>query len=217
MSTPDSHGVQIPPASVDDDPFGMLARDGHRPTPCAVCCRDWQAGRTTVLCRTCLAVDALLAARAGAVHFLPHVVARTLSSQPESVMACALHSARFPHDTGFYGVYTTMSGILKRVGRERRHATGRALIDATSRDSEHGLESWLEPPTHEYSLAAIQQVVTAHMKPAATWLNEQVVWARTECARLDEQQPQFVSDYESARLIAALARDLGINPIGEHA
>ena len=205
------------PFMTDDQTCVAGQSDSKQPLqPCRLCCRDWQADPSTLLCRTCVTVDELLAQRAGATHFLPHIVTRKLSSQPDEVMACALHSARFPRETGFYGVYTTMSGSLRRACSERLRAAGQALIDSSRRDGAYGIEPQLEQPSHEHSLTCVAELVAAYIKPAHAWLQSQLDWARGECAVADEQELLLVSDFQSARLVNALARNAGIYTRGEH-
>lgn len=174
--------------------------------PCGLCCRDWQVDTSTLLCRTCVAVDSLLAQRAGATHFLPHVISGTLQGQPSAVMTCALYSAKFPNSTGFYGVYTTMSSILSRCARERRLAMAQVLIDSSKVEGAIGIEATIPQPTHEASLIALTEAVSERIGTALPWLQAHLTWATQECARLDKDEPPQVSDFASARLISALVR-----------
>lgn len=180
--------------------------DSEPKHPCGLCCRDWQADSSTLLCRTCMAVDSLLAQRAGAMHFLPHVISSTIQGQPKEVMTCALYSAKFPDSTGFYGVYTTMSSILSRFSRERRLAMAQVLIDSSKVEGAIGIEATIPQPAHEASLIALTEAVSQRIGTALAWLETHLPWARQECARLDRQQPPQVSDFASARLSSALVR-----------
>lgn len=215
-----------PPAQPSHTSPTMSAADAAQQV-CALCCRDWRAGPATVLCRACVDVDDLLARRAGSQHFLPHIVAATLDQQPQQVMACALHSVRYPNDTGFYGVHQRMSGLLAAAGRARRAALGQTLLGnhipdemGRTEDTDHrggeapaavspmgaGNHAAMPQPTLTASLAAFREAVSEHFRCCEGWLAAQVESVAVECAELDRQRPAQRSDFSGARLVAALTR-----------
>ena len=186
---------------------------------CAVCLHDWCADDGTMLCRTCRAVDDLLANYAGSDHFLPHIDTVWLHEQPQNVMTCAMHRLQHPKDTGFYGVYTTMSLLLRRAGKS-------AIAERKAANSLTAVEELelLPQPSHADSLAAIATLTEAHFNCSEAWLSEHLSQARASCAELDaamsdaavsgtavsgtpnsaEPRARVLSDFDRIRLVQVL-------------
>ena len=186
-------------------PPGETARRGPV-TPlqrqvCLACTRDWRADDSTVFCAACRWVDSRIAATGGSEHFLPHIQTTRLAEQPQDVLACALHRLHFPRDTGFYGVYTTMSGALRRAGAERFEA---ACAQAVAVDSD--LLEWAQAlrPTHTGSLVALTELAAQVCPPALRWLASREAALLAACAERDAAATPQHSDYDRITFARAL-------------
>ena len=170
-------------------PLGMsgeIARSGPI-TPlerkvCLGCVRDWRADDTTLFCATCRWVDSLLAATGGSEHFLPHIRTTRLDEQPGEVLACALHLLQSPRDTGFYGIYTSMCGTLRRAGALRFDAAREQ-----ARAIEGDLLQWACSlrPSHVDSLTALTELAEAVCPPARGWLAARHAALHAACVERD--------------------------------